>query len=117
MSTIQPLKGLPEGVDFVRFGTAEEEDYELINETDGPKIYKGKRPGAASGLIVSPSLGWRFQRDIRNLNQFFPVQLIPQTTVKALVTFTFSTSWEQDAVEKALKMLETIPGFVGIDRS
>ena len=106
-----PVKGLPEGVDLVRIGIAADEDYEIV----GGKIFKGPRAGAASGVIVQPAQGYMFHADIRDLS-YFPVKIIPPETVKATVTFTYSNSYDQEGVEKALKFLESIPGFVGIER-
>lgn len=116
MSTTPPVAGLSEGVEFVKFGLAGDEDFEIV---DGI-IYKGKRQGAASGVLVKPAPGYVFRPlktfDIRNYvlvdglpNQFMAVQQFPPLEMNVQTKFTVNNSFDRDvlvAIQGALNGLK-----------
>lgn len=116
------IKGLPEGVEFLELGVAGDNDFELV----GDLIFKGRRPNAASGVLVKPADGYTFQpsmkADIRNFvlvrgpeNSFMPVKQMAQAlTVEATATFAFTNESDKDIAMAAIAELKGLPGFVGI---
>lgn len=108
-STAQPIKGLPEGVELVRLGTAGDEDYELVGE----QIFKGPRAGAASGVIVQPAQGYIFRVDIRSLS-FVPVKMIPITKRTFTVEFAVDNELDLRLILDRVDKLKDIPGFVDL---
>jgi hypothetical protein len=125
------VEGLPPGVDFVKFGTPQEDDYYIVNETDGKggylmRIVHGPRalPFASQTphlttagsvmVIVKPADGWKFRQDIRTLS-FVPVKLLnPPQEIAAQVKFEVDNEADQAAAQKALAELKLVPGFVEI---
>lgn len=118
------VAGMPEGIDLVRIGVAGDEDFELV----GTFIYKGTRPGAASGVIVRPAKGFTFQPlqsfDIKAFklvdgppNTFMVVkQMEIPTMITATVKVAVANSFEQKIVENTLDALKGLPGFLSLDR-
>ncbi len=118
------VAGLPEGIDFLKFGVAGDDDFELV----GTFIYKGKRPGSASGVLVKPADGYTFQPlqsfDIRAFklmdgppNTFMPVkQMQVPTMITATIKVAVKDSFEQKIVDDALAALKGLPGFLSLDR-
>lgn len=104
------MKGLPEGVDFVEFRTAAEEDFELV----GGEIFRGHRAGAASGVIVKPAEGYTFRADIRKIGTYFAVKKLPNTEIVATVKFVVDNSFDLETVNGRLEKLKDLPGFVEI---
>lgn len=103
------IKGLPEGVEVVRIGLAGEDDYELV----GDKISKGRRMGAASGVIVKPLEGYSFRFNILDLN-YIAVKTFAPLNIKATASFTVTDSYDKQTVDSYLKRISDIPGFVDL---
>lgn len=119
-----PIEGLPEGIEAYRFGTAKEDEFELV----GAIIYKGERAGAASGVIVRPAKGFTFQpakiSDIRNFTvidgpegTYMVVKQSDPITITATLKVQVTNSFDQGIVDGVLKALEGLPGFVSLDRA
>lgn len=119
-----PIEGIMEGVEAYRMGTAKDDEFELV----GDRIYKGERPGAASGLIVRPAKGWTFQPaqsfDIREFKlvdgppgSYMPVKQEDPITITATLKVQVTNSFDQGIVDSVLKALEGLPGFVSIERA
>ncbi len=113
--------GLPEGLEFVRFGAATEDEFELISG----KIIKGVRPNAASGVIVKPAAGYTFQParkfDFYNYvfvegppNEFTAVKVTTATTIKLSGSFVVTNAEDEATVREALGKLQGLPGCVGV---
>lgn len=90
---------------MVRFAPAGDEDFELVGNT----ILKGKRVGAASGVLVKPSDGYAFRPlmvfDIRDYKlvkgpegQFMVVKQFPPMEMPVEAKFAVSNSFDQDVV-------------------
>jgi hypothetical protein len=114
--TARPLVyGLPAGVELVRIGLAEENDYEIV----GNAIYKGPRQLAASGVIVKPADGYTFEKSKFDMNSYsdtyIVTKIIDPTTVKQTVTFTVANQADLDAVHSALEALKKLNGFVSAE--
>lgn len=111
------IKGLPEGIQAVRFGIAGPEDFELINDTgspDGHSLRKGPRAGSSTQIIVLPQDGWSFvpKYNIQILEERFVVAKRidpPETTV---ITFRATNTYEQECIRGLLANLKAVPGYV-----
>ena len=106
-----PVAGLPIGVELVKFGAATADDYELVNELSGTKIYKGPRVGAASGVIVKPADGYAFRFDIRSLS-YFVVKEIPATTIIINAKFVVTNDFDRQSVDVLLGHIKSMPGYI-----
>jgi len=124
-----PVKGLPEGVEFIDFQQAGPNDFELIFD-NGPHIYRGVRLGAAAGVRVKPAEGWTFVQvgfeeifDIKAYEtkqgrpDFKPAKVIPQKTITITATFSVSNQVMLDTLESEITEVPKMPGFVGMKRS
>lgn len=112
------VEGLPEGVDWIKFGAAGPDDFQLVRQHDGSiVISKGPRVGEATGVIVEPSAGYSFRCDIKTL-AYFPVKELKEpVTIKAEVVFTVDNEFDQQTVEQELARLKSMPGFVSLINS
>lgn len=119
-----PIEGLPEGIEAYRFGTAKEDEFELV----GGIIFKGERPGAASGVIVRPAKGFTFQPlKIADIRSFTVVDGAPGTymvvkqeeakTITATLKVSVSNSFDQSTIDGVLEALKGLPGFVSLERA
>lgn len=117
------VPGLPEGIEAYRFGTAAENEFELVGQT----IYKGERAGAASGVIVRPAKGYTFQPkrsfDIRNFTvvdgpegSYMVVKQDEPTVITATLKVSVNNSFDEGVVDSVLSALNSLPGFVSLDR-
>lgn len=115
------VSGFPDGLKFIRFGAAKEDEFELL----GGKIIKGVRPNAASGVIVEPAEGYTFQPsrwfDIRiyefvdgNPNEFTAVKATEPTTIKVEGTYVVTNVDDAKTVRDALAKLTNLPGANGV---
>lgn len=109
------IPGLPEGVECVRIGIAEPEDFEIVGTVDPTvqAITKGARAGSMSQVIVRPAKGFDFLWNIRTLSfdvvKVFEAPAAMERTVK----FSVTNQRDLDAVNAALEQLKSLPGYVG----
>jgi len=119
-----PIPNLPEGIEAYDLGVAKEDEFELVGST----IYKGVRPGAASGLLVRPAKGYSFQpaqiADIRNFTlvpgpegTYMVVKQEEPTVITVTLKVQVTNSFDEGVVSGVLKALEGLPGFVSLERS
>ena len=105
------LKGLPAGVDVVRFGIADPTEFEIMAEGGVPKITKGPRAGSQTQIVVTPMDGYAFHFDPRQFC-YVPVKLlIAPVSITAVVKFQVTNSMDYDGVQAALAALKDVPGF------
>lgn len=124
MTPAPPVAGLPEGVELVRIGLAGDEDFELVGGT----IFRGKRAGAASGVIVRPAKGYTFQplQTWGGITQLWipgppnAFMVAKQLEVPEMITATLkiavTDASEKKIVEDALEALKSLPGFMSLER-
>jgi hypothetical protein len=125
---MDPNKGLPEGLQFVGFGAAGVDDYELTRfpadaqpppgsfpwDSGYALVTKGPRALASSGFRVDAAEGYILKCDIRNMT-YFPVKKLPApVTITATVVFTVDNGFDQDSVQAVLARLKQTPGFQSI---
>lgn len=109
---------LPEGVEFVGINLAGDDDFSFVNG----EIRKGKRPGAASDIIVKPAEGYAFQPartfDIREYRfvdgppgVYTPVRM---SNIELRVSAKFVVDNDQDAamLRELFGKLNALPGYV-----
>ncbi len=111
---------LPEGVEFVRIGVAGDQDFEMV----GPVMRKGKRSGAAAGVLVRPAEGYSFQParvfDINSYTfkdgpegTYMAVKQFPQPLpIKCSVSFAITNEFDRQIVADVLTKLQALPGYV-----
>ena len=105
------LKGLPAGVDVVRFGIADPTEFEIMIEAGVAKITKGPRAGSQTQVIVQPLDGYAFHFDARQFC-YVPVKLLTApVSITAVVKFEVANSMDHDGVQAALAALKDVPGF------
>lgn len=108
------IPGLPQGVELVRIGVAEAEDFELTSDAGAHAITKGPRAGSMAQVIVRPVAGWTFVPffDARMYRQVFvPSQALaaPEETV---LKFVATSTFEKEKIAQAVEAAKTVPGFV-----
>lgn len=115
LTSTPAIAGLPEGVEFVKFAPAGDDDFELV----GDSIFKGKRQGAASGVLVKPADGHAFRPlmvfDIRSYtlkpgpeNQFMVVQQFPPEEIAVEAKFSVSNSFDREVIQVIQSALNEI---------
>ncbi len=111
--------GLPEGVKFLRFGIAGDDDFQFV----GGFIFKGKRQGGARDGIVRPEDGYTFQPamlyDIHHLEPvpgpegtYMAVKQSDPVEITATFKFSVTNGFDEKLVRDTLGALMNLPGFV-----
>jgi hypothetical protein len=112
-----PVEGLPEGVDLVRIGLPKENEYYILNSTEGPCVYQGQHANMAGAVVVKASEGYTFRANIRT-GGYDVVKLLPKPLeITATMTFSVNNSYDQDTVKAFLEKAKHVPGFTGMMES
>lgn len=124
-------KGLPEGVKLIDFQVPGPTDFELIRDEVGFHIYQGTRLGGpAAAARIEPAPGYIFVAignemifDMREYVskkarvEFTAVKKLEPQTITVTAKFAIENALQLQGVEDALKMLQTAPGFTGLERT
>ena len=97
-----PVAGLLPGVDLVRIGVAEADEFEQV----GDRLFKG--PRGMSQCVVRPAKGYTFKFEIES-NAYAPVKELP-----AKRTFTICFEAEDDWGLKRLDKIRQVLGVVSV---
>jgi hypothetical protein len=118
MSTVPtpPVLGLPEGVQLLRIGAAEADDYELVSTGGVIQIFKGPRVGAASGVIVVPAEGYSFRFDIKTYS-YYVVKNLPPTEIHVELVFNVTTDVDSKNIDLLIDRAKMLPGFQSMSKS
>ena len=119
-----PVAGMPEGTELVRIGVAGDDDFELV----GPLILKGKRAGAASGVIVRPAKDYTFQPakffDMKTFqlvdgpkDSYMPVMQEVSKEITVTLKVSITNSFDEKVLSDTLAALKGLPGFVSLERA